>query len=123
MILTRLFAVRRKFFDYSLLWMFSGVAEVGHLVFSEVRLRHLPGSPLLPGEGLGVRVLASRVILQRPYSGLNSPKKKLLAQKLSYLHLNPVRAGLVQLPTEWHWSSARWYVEGRTVGIPIQWVD
>ena len=46
-----------------------------------------------------------------------------IEEKLNYMHLNPVRAGLVQVPTEWRWSSARWYIEGRTVGIPIQWVD
>ena len=43
-----------------------------------------------------------------------------IEEKLNYKHMNPVRAGLVQLPTEWRWSSARWYIEGRTVGIPIQ---
>ena len=26
-----------------------------------------------------------------------------------YLHNNPVRRGLVATPTEWRWSSARWY--------------
>lgn len=35
------------------------------------------------------------------------------------MHLNPARAGLVQLSTEWQWSSARWYTDGITVGIPI----
>ena len=44
-------------------------------------------------------------------------------EKLNYMHLNPVRAGLVEHPTEWRWGSARWYIEGRTVGISIQWVD
>ncbi len=44
-------------------------------------------------------------------------------EKLTYLHLNPIRAGLVEKPTQWRWSSARWYLERRTVGIPIQWVD
>ena len=46
-----------------------------------------------------------------------------IEEKLNYMHMNPVRAGLVQMPTEWRWSSARWYIEGRTVGIPIQWLD
>jgi hypothetical protein len=46
-----------------------------------------------------------------------------IEEKLNYMHMNPVRAGLVKMPTEWRWSSARWYIEGRTVGIPIQWVD
>jgi putative transposase len=46
-----------------------------------------------------------------------------IEEKLNSMHLNPVRAGLVQKPTEWRWGSARWYLERRTVGIPIQWVD
>ena len=46
-----------------------------------------------------------------------------IEEKLNYMHLNPVRAGLVERPTQWRWGSARWYIEGRTVGIPIQWVD
>lgn len=46
-----------------------------------------------------------------------------IEEKLNYVHLNPVRAGLVTTLTQWPWSSARWYLEGRTVGIPIQWVD
>ena len=46
-----------------------------------------------------------------------------IEEKLNYMHMNPVRAGLVEKPTEWRWSSARWYLEGRTVGVPIQWVD
>ena len=46
-----------------------------------------------------------------------------IEEKLNYMHLNPVRAGLVETPTQWRWSSVRWYLEGRTVGIPIQWVD
>lgn len=46
-----------------------------------------------------------------------------IEEKLNYVHLNPVRAGLVQQPTEWHWGSARWYLERRAVGIPIQWAD
>ena len=34
--------------------------------------------------------------------------------------LSPVRVELVETPTQWRWSSARWYLESRTVGIPIQ---
>jgi hypothetical protein len=28
-------------------------------------------------------------------------------QKVNYIHLNPVRAGLVERATDYHWSSAR----------------
>jgi putative transposase len=29
-----------------------------------------------------------------------------------YIHSNPMRAGLVQDPLRWEWSSARWFAEG-----------
>jgi REP element-mobilizing transposase RayT len=32
-------------------------------------------------------------------------------QKLEYIHRNPVEAGLVSEPEEWHWSSYRQYVK------------
>ena len=31
---------------------------------------------------------------------------------LRYLHMNPVKAGLVSTPREWRWSSHRFYAEG-----------
>jgi putative transposase len=46
-----------------------------------------------------------------------------LEEKLTYMHLNPVRRGLVARTIDWPWSSARWYELGRTVGVPLQWVD
>ncbi|MBI1338232.1 MAG: hypothetical protein GC164_14915 [Phycisphaera sp.] len=30
-------------------------------------------------------------------------------EKIDYIHNNPVRRGLVKTPTDWKWSSARWY--------------
>ena len=32
---------------------------------------------------------------------------KMLMQRINYTHLNPVRAGLVNHPDDWRWSSAR----------------
>lgn len=46
-----------------------------------------------------------------------------LTEKLNYLHENPVRAGLVQRATDWRWSSARWYVCQRSVGVPLHWIE
>jgi putative transposase len=45
-----------------------------------------------------------------------------LREKLDYMHENPVRAGLVTRACEWRWSSARWYLCGRTVGVPLEWI-
>lgn len=46
-----------------------------------------------------------------------------LHEKLNYIHLNPVRAGLVTRAEDWAWSSARWYLSRRSVGVPISWVE
>lgn len=45
-----------------------------------------------------------------------------LEEKLTYMHLNPVRAELVAKATDWKWSSARWYHDRTTVGVPIDWI-
>ncbi len=52
---------------------------------------------------------------------LDSPHK--IEEKLSYMHQNPVRAGLVARPCDWPWSSARFYEQGRTVGVAVGWLD
>ena len=43
-------------------------------------------------------------------------------EKLDDLHLNPVRAGLVERVEEYRWCSAPWYHEGKSVGLPIRWL-
>jgi putative transposase len=40
-----------------------------------------------------------------------------LAKSRDYIHLNPVRRGLVTRASDWKWSSARWY-EG-TTNVPL----
>ena len=32
---------------------------------------------------------------------------------IDYIHMNPVRRGLVQQIEDWMWSSARWYLSDR----------
>jgi putative transposase len=46
-----------------------------------------------------------------------------LEEKLNYMHENPVRAGLVARAVDWPWSSARWYLNGQSVGVPITWIE
>jgi putative transposase len=38
------------------------------------------------------------------------------------MHLNPVRAKLVERAIDWKWSSARFYELGDCVGVPLQWI-
>ena len=38
---------------------------------------------------------------------------------IDYIHANPVRRGLVERPTDWEWSSARWYAGVTPVAIEM----
>jgi putative transposase len=38
---------------------------------------------------------------------------------IDYIHLNPVRRGLVERPEDWAWSSARWYAGLRPVPLEM----
>ena len=60
---------------------------------------------------------------QRKYYDFNLYSDKKLREKVEYMHLNPVRAGLVDDPCQWPWSSARYYEQGQSVGVPVEWVD
>ena len=49
---------------------------------------------------------------------------KELGREIVYIHNNPVRRGLVEAPTDWAWSSARWYAgqrEGQVAVDPVIW--
>ncbi|MAG93225.1 MAG: hypothetical protein CMJ48_05695 [Planctomycetaceae bacterium] len=47
--------------------------------------------------------------------------RRKVVEKLDDMHMNPDRAGLVEKAVDWKWSSARSYVEGKSVGLPIRW--
>jgi hypothetical protein len=42
-----------------------------------------------------------------------------IKKKLAYMHANPVSAGLVSHAENWIFGSARWYLLGKSVGVPI----
>jgi REP element-mobilizing transposase RayT len=44
-------------------------------------------------------------------------------EKLDYIHQNPVAAGLVKRPEEWHWSSAAQYAHAGESRVPVDAVD
>ncbi len=62
-------------------------------------------------------------IWQRKFYPFHLYSEKKLREKLDYMHLNPVRAGLVEKAIDRPWSSARYYALGKSVGVPIQWVE
>lgn len=57
---------------------------------------------------------------QPKYHAFSIETESKLEEKIDYIHLNPVRAGLVARAVDWHWSSARWYYRHQSVGVPIE---
>ncbi len=59
---------------------------------------------------------------QAKYYPFSLYTEKKAREKLDYMHLNPVRAGLVKQACDWQWSSARYYEQGGSVGVRLGWV-
>ncbi len=51
-------------------------------------------------------------VWKREPLSIELPNKKMFIQKLEYIHYNPVRAGLCEVPEDYHYSSARFYIDG-----------
>ena len=67
--------------------------------------------------------LGAGVFWQKRYYDRNVRKEQEFREKLSYLHRNPVKRGLVREPGEWKWSSFRHYAprEKGVVEIESEW--
>lgn len=61
------------------------------------------------------------LVWQARHYDFNVWSQEKVEEKLAYMHLNSVRAGLVHKAVDWKWSFARWSLEGRSVGLPIAW--
>jgi putative transposase len=58
-------------------------------------------------------------IWQASFYGSNLESDEKINETLEYMHQNPVVAGLCDYTIEWLWSSARFYENGRGVGVTI----
>jgi len=57
----------------------------------------------------------------------NVLEPRTLMKMIDYIHMNPVRRGLVDKPEQWEWSSAKWYLRSGQPPIaldpiPGQWL-
>jgi REP element-mobilizing transposase RayT len=59
-------------------------------------------------------------VWQKDFSSIDLWSPKFIRQKLNYIHLNPVRAGLCKHPAEWRWSSYRAYLPHEISEVPIE---
>lgn len=62
----------------------------------------------------------THALWQKDPSVIDLWSHKFILQKLSYLHLNPVRAGLCKHPAEWKWSSYKAYLPHSPGEVPIE---
>lgn len=58
-------------------------------------------------------------VWQKDSSAIDLFSSKFLQQKLKYIHMNPVRAGLCASPEQWMWSSYRAYFPKIAPDVPI----
>jgi len=59
---------------------------------------------------------------RRPYKA-TMYNRKVLEEKLDYIHLNPVKAGLCLLPEDYHFSSAAYYILNTDNDIITHYMD
>ena len=100
-------------------------AVVGYVVMPE-HVHLLLGEPERYDPSVVMQVLKQSFarMVQRLDGGSESPlwqrrfydfvvwSQKKRGEKLNYIHLNPVKRGLVEKPEQWKWSSYRYYAFG-----------
>lgn len=62
----------------------------------------------------------THAVWQKDFSSIDLWSPKFIRQKLNYIHMNPVRAGLCKHPAEWKWSSFRSYLPHEEGSVPIE---
>ena len=112
---TILHSVKRTFSYHALEYLISEKPAIAvELVEGiETRLASKSGHPtanLVEGESAGKP--AYRFWQHGGGYDRNIVNEKSLRRAIDYIHNNPVRAGLVREPTEWRWSSARFWILG-----------
>jgi putative transposase len=87
----------------------SVVVQVLKQRFARELLERLRKKPVRPDGGLWNTVLEQGHVWQRRFYDFVVWNRHKRAEKLRYMHENPVRRGLVASPEEWRWSSCRAY--------------
>ena len=83
---------------------------------SSIQLKELYRTKL---PNYGAKLNLKEAMWQPKYYVFNIYSKAKLREKLAYMHNNPVTAGLVNDAKKWKFGSARHYLLGRSVGVPI----
>jgi len=95
-----------------------------HLLLSEPERQTLADALKSLKQGVSRRLIGNAEhFWQKRYYDFNIRDYPQFTQKLRYIHMNPVRAGLCERPEDWEWSSFRHYAtrcEG-TIEIESEW--
>ena len=83
--------------------------EEGHLISLEKLKRRIPG-----------KRNHSYSIWQEKVKSVDLKSEKFVQQKVNYIHMNPVRAGLCDHPAKWRWSSYHAYLPHDVGDVPIE---
>jgi putative transposase len=95
-----------------------------HLLVSEPRRSTLAAAIQALKQSVARRLVGpDEHFWQKRYYDFNVWTEKKWAEKLRYIHRNPVTRGLVENPEDWAWSSFRHYLTGEAgiVEIESQW--
>ncbi len=71
----------------------------------------------------GLEVSTVAQFWQRRFYDFNVWTRGKKVEKLGYMHMNPVKRGLVVNPEDWPWSSHAFYQERGEILIPMDRVD
>jgi putative transposase len=69
--------------------------------------------------GYGAKIDLHGPMWQPKYHVFNVHSPAKAKEKLTYMHNNPVTAGMVKRAEDWRFSSAGWYVLNRSVGVDL----
>ena len=92
-----------------------------HLLISEPERAALSTALQALKQSVARRLIGNREhFWQARYYDFNVYSKKKRLEKLSYMHWNPVKRGLVKEPQDWAWSSFRHYLRGEEGVVEIE---
>ena len=108
--------------DYQLrVYGYVVMPEHVHLLVSEPRLATLAVVIKSLKQGVSRRLIGGAArFWQRRYYDFNIRDYAQFAEKLDYIHNNPVKRALCLRPEDWPWSSARHYATGYEGRVEIE---
>lgn len=83
--------------------------EEGHEIALDKLKRRIPG-----------KRKHAHSVWQKKVKSVDLKSEKFIQQKVNYVHMNPVRAGLCDHPAKWKWSSYHAYLPHDPGEVPIE---